>query len=205
VGNKRGEAALPASLTGVQDMRRRSDLAEECAAKAIRHDDGLMHVRILLALSDPHLGEAGDPHGGIRHAEQALDLARGMNDPVNAARAPDRLSRLRAAAGDHDAAAGADREATATRAKIGRGRAGARPILARGRERQVRYLQVMCAVPRKPVHLHVLYAGLSRGCVIVVCPAVPFELYDAFVTFESEYRYTAVVVPELTLPPVSDR
>jgi hypothetical protein len=51
----------------------------------------------------------------------------------------------------------------------------------------------------------VLYAGLSRGCVIVVCPAVPFELYDAFVTFESEYRYTAVVVPELTLPPVSDR
>ncbi|MEV0831415.1 MFS transporter [Nonomuraea rubra] len=50
---------------------------------------------------------------------------------------------------------------------------------------QVRYLQTMREVPLKPVHLQVLYAGLSRGCVIVVCPEVPVELYDAFVTFES--------------------
>jgi hypothetical protein len=63
----------------------------------------------------------------------------------------------------------------------------------------------MCAVPLMPVHLQVLYAGLSRGCVIVVCPVEPFELYDAFVTFESEYMCAVAHVPVSTLPPVSDR
>ncbi|PRX69608.1 DNA-binding SARP family transcriptional activator [Nonomuraea fuscirosea] len=79
------------------------------------HDDVLMQVRILLALSDLHAGQVE----GIRHAEQALGLARDMNDAVNTARALDRLARLRAAAGDHDAAARAGREAAAIRARIG--------------------------------------------------------------------------------------
>ncbi len=35
-GNKRGEAALLASLTGVHFMRRRFDLAEACCTKAVR-------------------------------------------------------------------------------------------------------------------------------------------------------------------------
>ncbi|MEV4085057.1 hypothetical protein ACGFJC_00230 [Nonomuraea fuscirosea] len=79
------------------------------------HNDVLMQVRILLALSDLHAGQVE----GIRHAEQALGLARDMNDAVNTARALDRPARLHAAAGDHDAAARAGREAAAIRARIG--------------------------------------------------------------------------------------